>query len=266
MPTGATGCFSLSKDTFKNRNPFIDSSSGFKDGLYRSFRKRGGTLLHVWRGYCKREIGDVDAFFENIWRAEWFDDPLVKEMVKGVDKSEVVEGEFIRDYTGKAMSPLGLSGGVKALIMLYKEPNVLLDGNTMGDNCGPWLAEIGKKVDCYITLGYDMGFCVDICDKSPFQCKIINLDKITETFEEYYDLWYYFVSATKGRLEIWKKPYDFLWMLTIEDNYEAEMEDSSNVNIVEEEEEKLDYFDWVARESEKIPDEWYDGIIKPRKG
>ncbi|MDR1643148.1 MAG: DUF4869 domain-containing protein [Clostridiales bacterium] len=230
-------------------------------------------MLHVWWGYCKREIGDVDAFFENIRKTEWLDDPLVKEMVKSVDKSEAVDGEYIRDYTGRSMSPLGLSGGVKALIMLYKEPNVLLDGNAMGDNCGPWLVEIGKRVDCYITLGYDIGFCDDIYSKSPFQCKIINLDKITETFEEYYDLWYEFVSTTKQRLQIWKKPYDFLWMLTIEDKpeegKEEAIEDSSDIielDEVDEDEEKLDYFDWLARESSKIPDEWFEGIIKPRKG
>jgi hypothetical protein len=52
-------------------------------------------------------------------------------MVEGVDKSKVVEPTLIRDYLGRAMDPQKLSGGVKSLIMLYKEPTILINGNSM---------------------------------------------------------------------------------------------------------------------------------------
>jgi hypothetical protein len=166
-------------------------------------------MLHVWFGFCRKEIRDVDTLFDSIYELEWFKDPLVQEMIVDVDDSEYRGGNVVYDYLGEAMPFEGLSGGLKTLIMLYKIPNMLIDGNVMGDNCGPWLVKIGKKVECYITLGYDLMFG-SITSYEPFECEIINLNFITKTFVDYYRAWYGFVSRTDGFLEEWKEPYEFL--------------------------------------------------------
>jgi hypothetical protein len=92
-------------------------------------------MLSIWIGRCEYSIYDPDNFFNAIYEESWFEDPLVKQMAEDVDNSQVIEPTLIRDFSGRAMDPQKLSGGVKSLIMLYKEPTVLVNGNSMGENC-----------------------------------------------------------------------------------------------------------------------------------
>ena len=43
-------------------------------------------MLRVRFGYYEDSILDIDLYFNNVYENGWFADPLVKEMIKGVDR------------------------------------------------------------------------------------------------------------------------------------------------------------------------------------
>ena len=48
-------------------------------------------MLNVWyKGGNVTVLTNAPLYFDGVFEPEWFDDPLVKEMVKDVDDSEVV--------------------------------------------------------------------------------------------------------------------------------------------------------------------------------
>lgn len=109
-----------------------------------------------------------DTYFKYNYEEEWFEDELVKEMVQDVDGSTVVSEHIINSPVLGMIAPERLSGGVKALIIMYKEPHLIVNASACGDNCAKWILEIGKKQDITIRLGYEMEFNepFDICIKN----------------------------------------------------------------------------------------------------
>lgn len=63
-----------------------------------------------------------DTYFKYNFEEEWFEDELVKEMVQDVDGSVVISAHAIDSPVLGLIAPERLSGGVKALIIMYKEP------------------------------------------------------------------------------------------------------------------------------------------------
>ena len=98
------------------------------------------------------------AWFLNNYEQSWFEDPFVQAMVADVDKTEYKEGEVFESSVLGAIPPERLSGGVKTLISIYKNPDLIFDATSCGDNCAKWLLEIGKVADIKVTLRYAMRF------------------------------------------------------------------------------------------------------------
>jgi hypothetical protein len=143
-----------------------------------------------------------------IYYREWFDDPFVKNMVLDVDKTKVINYQSSIDYLDQPMDTLKISGGVKSLILLYKMPNLLISGNSMGDNCAKWVLEIGKMHDCFMTLSYDMKFTEDITSTEEMICRVMNTGQLITTFRDYYYTYYGFPRDKDERLpELLDLPY-----------------------------------------------------------
>lgn len=116
-------------------------------------------MLRVRFGYYENSILDIDLYFNNVYENEWFADPLVKKMIKGVDNSDVVADELIKSPILGYIAPERLSGGVKALICMYKCDEFPIDLIVCGENCQRWICEISKIKDVEVTLsGYDLTF------------------------------------------------------------------------------------------------------------
>jgi hypothetical protein len=133
-------------------------------------------------------------------------------MVKDIDKSEVIGPKLTYDYMGDAMSTDKISGGVKSLIMLYKCPNVLVNGNSMGDNCAKWFPVISNLTECYMasSYGHMISKANTMNDSSPFICEIINTGKIVHTIREFYREYGRYLSEVQDFPD-WKYPYDFFF-------------------------------------------------------
>jgi hypothetical protein len=116
-------------------------------------------MLKVYFGFDNECIRDIDLYFDNVYDDVWFDDELVKEMVEDVDKSKVVSRQCIESPILGQIPPERLSGGVKALICMYKEPESYIDLIVCGPNCEKWISKISELSDFRVGMsGYDLTF------------------------------------------------------------------------------------------------------------
>ena len=137
-------------------------------------------MLHIQFGEMEN-VCYGPLWFVNSYIEEWLSDPLVGEMLRDVDKSEYRGGSLIISDVLGPISPRELSGGVKTLISIYKEPTLVFDATSCGENCAKWLLEIGKREDVTVNLNYPMTF--DGLD--PIEIHIVNTDKVLRTDREY---------------------------------------------------------------------------------
>ena len=99
--------------------------------------------------------------------------------MQDVDASTVMSAHAINSPVLGIIAPERLSGGVKALIIMYKEPSLIVNASACGDNCAKWILEIGKRQDITVRLGYEMEF------KEPFEICIKNSGNIIHTYFEF---------------------------------------------------------------------------------
>lgn len=93
---------------------------------------------------------------------EWFEDPLVQEMVLDVDKTEHIKGAvFESPVLGPIMADQ-LSGGVKGLILILKSKQLrdyrAMRSSIFGDNCVKWLIKLSYITDFTIYMSHYLDF------------------------------------------------------------------------------------------------------------
>ena len=116
-------------------------------------------MLKVFIGARDDSIRDsvVDAYFDNNYYPEWFDDEIVKQMILDIDKSVVESRYCIMSPVLGQIPPQYISGGVKALILMWKTDKVV-DLTACGENCAEWIVRLGdlKEDDISTDLEYEM--------------------------------------------------------------------------------------------------------------
>lgn len=141
-------------------------------------------MLTICYGELSNEVFDPDTFFQYSYEEEWIIDPLVKEMILDVDKSEVIYPYVINSPVLGPITPLMLSGGVKTLILVYKyDGEFVFNITACGDNCARWLLEIGKRKDVLVDMHNIMEF-----PDEEFEIKIYNTGDIVHNLREYYNV------------------------------------------------------------------------------
>lgn len=138
-------------------------------------------MLNIGFKRTNKTVVDVDTYFNWNYEDEWLEDDLVKEMIKDVDKSVVISPRCIDSEALGPITPLLLSGGVKALILLLKEPNIEIWATACGDNCAKWILKIGELKDINIVLEHVMHFNVD------FNAICVNDGKVIRSLNDYRD-------------------------------------------------------------------------------
>lgn len=109
--------------------------------------------------------------FDTGHRKEWFNDPLVEEIVRDVDKTIHVRDSVFESPVLGTISPHYLSGGTKALISILKSESIRncapFDSAMFGDNCVKWLAKLSFLVDftIYMDTPLDFGMGGNIFDR-----------------------------------------------------------------------------------------------------
>lgn len=136
-------------------------------------------MLKIIFGNCEDAIYNTSVYFKNTYQDEWITDELSVEMIKDVDKSDVIGPRLIESPVLGAISPKELSGGVKTLILINKDRNKIFNASTCGDNCAKWLLKIGETDDVIINLRHLMDFGND-----EFEIEIMNTHQIVRNMKE----------------------------------------------------------------------------------
>jgi hypothetical protein len=136
-------------------------------------------MLSVYYGDMPEAIYNPALFFKNSYSDDWITDELSKEMIRDVDKSEVIGPRIIDSPVLGGITPRELSGGVKTLICIYKRPDRVFNASACGDNCAKWLLEIGERQDVTINLRHLMDF-----GEKEFAIKVLNTDQMVHNMDE----------------------------------------------------------------------------------
>lgn len=134
-------------------------------------------------------FGDVDnavyhppTYFDNQYEDEWITDPLTVEMIKDIDRSEVVGAHLIQSPVLGPISTKEISVGVKTLILMaFDNSGKIFNASACGDNCVKWIVEIGKKKDLTINLHHVM----DFSSVAEFQAIMLNTGATVHSYQEY---------------------------------------------------------------------------------
>lgn len=98
-------------------------------------------------------VHDTGLLFRQTYDESWLSDHFVRRLIKSIDKSDVNGQCIISPILGQ-IPPEYLSGGCKAMIMLYKgvyeEYDRHFDMTYMGRNCEEWLYQISQMKDLEI--------------------------------------------------------------------------------------------------------------------
>ena len=119
-------------------------------------RKKGSPLPKlniVFGDFDRKQIYNTDVYFRNSYIADWLRPEIIKKAVRDIDKSEVIDNLGDLDKAKNAsrtsitinspvfgiMPPEKLSGGIKTLILIYNNPEMVFNASTCGDNCAKWI-------------------------------------------------------------------------------------------------------------------------------
>ena len=140
-------------------------------------------MLNVFFGNMPEAVYNTAVFFKNDYEDEWITDSLVKEMIRDVDHSEVIDNGVIDSPVLGKIPPLGLSGGVKTLILVLFEPGKVFNASPCGDNCAKWLLRIAASEDRTVNLRHIMDF-----GDEPFEIRIRNTGDVVHSMKELVDI------------------------------------------------------------------------------
>ena len=114
----------------------------------------------------------------------WITDSLSVEMIKDVDKSEVVGPNLIQSTVLGPIPPKTLSGGVKTLMLFkFDETGKVFNASACGNNCAKWILKIADSKDLTINLRHIMDF-----GNGDFNIKILNTDIVVKNMCELADV------------------------------------------------------------------------------
>ena len=124
------------------------------------------------------------TYFDNRYEDEWIIDKLSEEMIRDIDKSEVISSHLIDSRILESISTKELSGGVKTLILMEHDiSGKIFNVSVCGDNCAKWILEIGKKKDLTVNLRHIMNL-----GEKTFEMKIFNTGKIVHNMQEFVEI------------------------------------------------------------------------------
>ena len=115
-------------------------------------------MLKIYFGDMDNVIFNTEIYFKYDYDPEWLNDPVVRQMILDVDSSVVLSSGAIDSPVMGVIPPTSLSGGVKTLILILKEPEKVFIASNCGDNCAGWLLRMGKERDVTINLRHIMDF------------------------------------------------------------------------------------------------------------
>ena len=141
-------------------------------------------MLNVYLGDMKDAIYHPPTYFDNQYEDEWITADLSVEMIKDVDRSDVISSRIIDSPVLGPIPPRDLSGGVKTLILMaFDTSGKVFNASVCGDNCAKWILHIAQQKDLTINLRHIMDF-----GDEPFEMLIMNTNTVVHNMIEFLDI------------------------------------------------------------------------------
>ncbi len=141
-------------------------------------------MLKIHLGDMENSVYHPPVYFDNSYDDDWITNSLSVDMIKDIDKSEVIGANLIQSPVLGPISVKELSGGVKTLILMaFDDSGKVFNASACGDNCAKWILKIAKDKDLTINLRHIMNF-----GDENFEAKILNTDDIVHNMEEFVDI------------------------------------------------------------------------------
>ena len=140
-------------------------------------------MLYIHTTAPENCIMKVDYWFNRHKENSWFNTGLIKEIIKGIDKTEAVKDQYLESPIFGGMSPDRLSTGCKAVITMLVQ-NRPVYASCCGDDCASWILQVAEKKDAHIYLRHCLGF-PDIFE-AVFVETGVSISSYKEYVHEYY--------------------------------------------------------------------------------
>lgn len=135
-------------------------------------------MLNIYFGEMPDAIYNTEVYFKNTYQEDWITDDFAREVIKGVDRSEVIDKQLIKSPVLGMIPPVQLSGGTKTLLLIKNCPDMVFNASTCGDNCAKYILKIAKERDVTINLYHIMRF------GKRFKATILNDGTVVESMEQ----------------------------------------------------------------------------------
>ncbi len=136
-------------------------------------------MLTAYFGDMPEAIYHTSVYFRNVYKEQWITSPFGVEVIKDVDKSDVISANAINSPVLGVISPEQLSGGVKTLLLIRYDSSHIFNASTCGDNCAKWILQMAKGKKIVINLRHLMDF-----GEGEFKIKVMNTNKIVKNMAE----------------------------------------------------------------------------------
>ena len=148
----------------------------------------------------KNLLNTAGHIFDIAMCPEWFNDPLVEEIVLDVDKTKHFRDQVFESPVLGVIPPERLSGGVKGLICIMKCDRIrkfkIFRSSIFGDNCVKWLARLSFDFDfsIYMSHSLDWYFGGDRSDREFHNTAVKAIGKNGEILSTCGEISVYFAS------------------------------------------------------------------------
>ena len=134
-------------------------------------------MLKIYFGDMDGVLHNVETYFKNQMEYSWLESDLAKQIIEDVDNSVVESPQCIRSNVLGQIPPTRLSGGTKALLLIWNEMDRVVNASNCGDNCAKWLLKFGESRDITINLNHIMDF-----GSGEFEIEILNSHAIVKEY------------------------------------------------------------------------------------
>ena len=169
---------SLTWGIFKNIAIIVNATKVY--ATENLINKWSRIMLNVYLGKMDEAVYYPPVYFDNRYEDEWIIDKRSIEIIRDVDKSDVVSAHLIESPVLGPISPKELSGGVKTiLLMLFDETGRIFNASACGDNCAKWILKIAESKNLTINLRHIMEF-----GDEEIEMKILNTGEVVHNMLE----------------------------------------------------------------------------------
>ncbi len=148
-------------------------------------------MLNIVYGEMPEAVYNTSLYFDNTYYDSWLLDDFAKEMIKSVDKAEVLSGQAVKSKALGVIPTTRISGGLKTLLLIYNQPEKVFNASTCGDNCAKWLLRIADRADKDITV--NLRHIMDF-GRGKFAIRIVNNNTIVHDMSELVEYAGYYIS------------------------------------------------------------------------